>query len=69
MSTDMEQMKTKLSFKPYLVGFKHLISDEIIGEVARLWDYFKIIDDEILLVDEVYEVIRNHFMNWEQDHK
>jgi hypothetical protein len=48
----MEQMKTKILSKPYLVGAKHLIWDEIINEVAGLWDYFKIIDDEMLLVDE-----------------
>jgi hypothetical protein len=57
----MEQMKTKLSGKPYLVGAKHLIWDEIISEVARLWDYFKIIDDEMLLVDEADEVIHKSF--------
>jgi hypothetical protein len=61
MLTDMEQMKTKLSGKPYLVGAKHLIWDEIINEVARLWDYFKIIDDEMLLVDEADEVIHKSF--------
>ena len=57
----MEQMKTKLSGKAYLVGSKHLICDEIIDEVASLWDYFKIIDDEMLLVYEVDEAIQKSF--------
>jgi hypothetical protein len=61
MLTNMEQMKTKLSGKLYFVGAKHLIWDEIISEVARLWDYFKIKDDEMLLVDEVDEVIQKSF--------
>jgi hypothetical protein len=47
MLTDMEQMKNKLSGKPYLIGARHIIWDEIINEVGKIWDYFKIIDDEI----------------------
>jgi hypothetical protein len=54
-------MKNNLSGKPYLVGANNIIWDEIISEVARLWDYFKIIDDEILVVDEVDEVIDKSF--------
>ena len=57
----MEQMKTKLSGNPYLVGTKHLIQDEIISEVAKLWDYFKIIDDEMMLIDEADDVIQKSF--------
>jgi hypothetical protein len=58
MLTDMEQMKIKLSGKPYLVG---AIWDEIINEVAKILDYFKIMDDEMLLVDEVDDVIHKSF--------
>jgi hypothetical protein len=47
--------------KPYLVGAQHLIWDDIIIEVAKLWDYFKTIDDEMLLVDEADEVIQKSF--------
>jgi hypothetical protein len=61
MLTDMEHMKTKFSGKPYLAGAKHLIWDEIIIEVSRIWDYFKIIDDEMLLVDEVYDVFQKSY--------
>jgi hypothetical protein len=35
-----------------LVGARHIIWDEIINEVAKIWDYFKIIDDEIILTNE-----------------
>jgi hypothetical protein len=61
MLIDMDKMKTKLSEKPYLVRTKHLIWDDIINEVARIWDYFKIIDDDMLLVDEADEVIHKSF--------
>jgi hypothetical protein len=61
MLNDMEQMKTKLSHKPYLVGSKHLILDEIIIEVAKLSDYLKTIYDEMLLVDEADDVIQKSF--------
>jgi hypothetical protein len=52
MLIDMGKIKNKLSGKPYLLGAKHIIWDEIISEVGKIWDYFKIIDDEILLIDE-----------------
>jgi hypothetical protein len=32
--TDMEKMKNKLSGKPYLIGARHIIWDEIIKEVG-----------------------------------
>jgi hypothetical protein len=54
-------MKTKLLGIPYLVGAKHLIWEEIIGEVAKLWDYLKIINDEMFLVDEADDVIQEPF--------
>jgi hypothetical protein len=61
MLTDMEKMKTRLSIQPYLVGTKHLIWGDIISEVAKIWDYFKIIDDIMFLVDEADEVILKAF--------
>jgi hypothetical protein len=61
MLTDIEKMKNKLSGKPYLIGARHIIWDEIISEVGKLWDYFKIIDDEILLTDEADDVIKKSF--------
>ena len=61
MLIDMEQMKGKFSGKSYLMGAKNLIWDEIIIEVSKLWDYFKIIDDEMLLIDEEDDVIHKSF--------
>jgi len=61
MFTDMEQLKNKLSGKYYFVGERHIIWDEIINEFVNIWDYFNIIDDEMLLIDEVDEVIKKSF--------
>jgi hypothetical protein len=61
MLTDIEKMKNKLSGKPYLIGARHIIWDEIISEVGKLWDYFKIIDDEMLLTDEADDIIKKSF--------
>jgi hypothetical protein len=61
MITDMEKMKDKLSGKPYLIGEKHIIWDAIIDEVGKIWNYFKIIDDEIILTDEVDDTIKKGF--------
>jgi hypothetical protein len=61
MLIDMEQMKNKLSGKPYLIGARHIIWDEIIDEVGKIWDFFKIIDDEILLTDEADDTIKKAF--------
>jgi hypothetical protein len=36
----------------------HIIWNEIISEVEKIWDYFKIMDDDILLTDEVDDVIK-----------
>jgi len=44
-----------------LVGDRHIIWDEIINEVAKIWDYFKINDDEMLLTNQVDEVIKKSF--------
>jgi hypothetical protein len=59
--TDIEKMKNKLIGKPYLIGARHIIWDEIIGEVSKMWNYFKIIDDEMLLTDEADETIQKSF--------
>jgi len=61
MLSDMEQMKTKLSGKPYLIRARHIIWDENINEVGKIWDYFKIIDDEILLTNEANDTIKKAF--------
>jgi hypothetical protein len=61
MQTYIDQMKNKLTGKPYLIGARHIIWDEIIGEVAKLWNYFKIIDDEMMLTDEADESIQKSF--------
>jgi hypothetical protein len=61
MLIDMEQMKNKLSGKPYLIGARHIIWDEIIDEVGKIWNYFKIIDDEIQLTDEADDTIKKSF--------
>jgi hypothetical protein len=57
----MEKIKNKLSGKPYLLGSRQIIWDEIISEVGKLWDYFKIIDDEMLLIKEENDVIKKSF--------
>jgi hypothetical protein len=54
-------MKNKLYGKPYMIGDRHIIWDEIIDEVGNIWDYFKIIDDEILLTDEADDTIKKEF--------
>jgi uncharacterized phage infection (PIP) family protein YhgE len=61
MQTNIDQMKDKLFGKPYLIGARHIIWDEIINEVSKIWDYFKIIDDEILLTDEVDDTLKKSF--------
>jgi hypothetical protein len=61
MLTYIEQMKNKLTCKPYLIGAKNIIWDEIMSEFCRLWDYFKIIDDGILLIDEANYTIQKSF--------
>jgi hypothetical protein len=61
MLTYMEQMKDKLSGKPYMIGARHIIWDEIIAEVANIWHYFKIIDEEIILTDEADDTIKKAF--------
>jgi hypothetical protein len=59
--TDIENMQHKLSGKPYLIGATHIIWDEIIAEVGKIWHYFKIIDEEIILIDEANETINKAF--------
>ena len=54
-------MKKKLSGRPYLIGARHIIWDEIIYEVGKLWDYFKIIDNEMLLTNEEKDNIHKSF--------
>ena len=61
MLTDIEKMKNKLIVKPYLIGARCIIWDEIIGEVSKLWICFKIADDEMLLTNEAYETIQKSF--------
>jgi hypothetical protein len=58
MLTNIEQMKNTLLGKPYLIWSRHIIRDEIISEVDKLWDYFKITNDEILLTDEADGIIK-----------
>jgi hypothetical protein len=61
MIANMEQIKNNLSGIPYGIGARHIIWDEIMSEVGKLWDYFKIIDDEMLLIDEVDDIIKKPF--------
>jgi hypothetical protein len=62
MQKEIDQLSDKLSGKPYLIGARHVIWDEIINEVTKLWDFFKIIDDEIQLTDEIDEVLKKAFV-------
>jgi hypothetical protein len=52
MLGDIEQLQNKLSGKPYLIGARHLIWDQIITEINKIWDYFKIIEEEVYMTDE-----------------
>jgi len=61
MLRDMEQLKRKFSGKSYLVRARHIIWNEIVNEDGKIWDYFKTINDEILLKDEAYKVINKSF--------
>ena len=54
-------MKNKLYVKPYMIGARNMIWNEIINEVGKIWDYFKIIDDEIRLIDEADDTIKKAF--------
>ena len=58
MQKEIHHLSDKLFGKPYLIGDRHIIWDEIINEVIQLWDFFKITDDEIQLTDEIDEVLR-----------
>jgi hypothetical protein len=44
-----------------MIGARHIIWDEIIIEVVSYWHYFKIIDEEIILTDEEYDIIKKSF--------
>ena len=44
-----------------MIGARHIIWDEIIVEVANYWHYFKIIDEENILIDEEYDIIKKYF--------
>jgi hypothetical protein len=36
MSTNIEQLQNNISDKPYLIGARHIIWDEIIVEVGKI---------------------------------
>ena len=55
-------MSDKFSGKPYLIRDRHVMWDEIKNEVTKLWDFFKIIDDEIELTDEIDKVLKKAFV-------
>jgi hypothetical protein len=61
MVTSMEKMKNKLSGKPYLIGDRHIIWDAIIDEVGNIWNFFKIIDDDMVMIDETNDIINKEF--------
>jgi membrane protease subunit (stomatin/prohibitin family) len=58
MPKEIDQLSDKLSGKPRA---RHVIWDEIINEVTKLKDLFKITDDEIQLTNEIYEVLKKIF--------
>jgi hypothetical protein len=61
MQKDIDQLSDKFSGKPYLIGDRHVIWDEIINEVTKLWDLFKIVDDEFQLTNEIDEIFKKAF--------
>jgi hypothetical protein len=54
---DVEQLQIKLIGKPYLIGAIHLIWDQIITKVTKMWDCFKLIGEENLLASEIEKAI------------
>jgi len=59
----MEKMNNKFSGKPYMIGARHIIWDEIINEVGNIWHYFKIVDEEIILTKGADDTEKKAF--WE----
>jgi len=57
-------LSDELSGKPYFIGARHIIWDEIIIEVTKLWDFFKINDDEIQLTNDIDEVLKKYFVEF-----
>jgi hypothetical protein len=58
---DVEQLQSKLVGKPYLIGARHLIWDQIITKVTKMWDCFKLIGEENSLTNEADKVIQQAF--------
>jgi len=61
LQRDVEQLKGKLVGKPYLIGARHLIWDQIITKITNIWDYFKFIGEESSLANEEDKSIQQSF--------
>ena len=62
MQKEIDQLSDKLSRKPCLIGARHVISDEIINKVTKLWDFFNIVDNETQLTNDIDEVLKKAFV-------
>jgi len=67
MLEEREQLKNKLTGNLYLVGSIHLIWEQITFEINKIWDYFKIIGEDICLAMRQIELYNKLFKNWELD--
>jgi hypothetical protein len=61
LQEDFDLLKNKLVGKSYLIGARHLIWDQIITKVTRIWDYFKLMDEESTLVKKADKDIQQAF--------
>jgi hypothetical protein len=57
----VEQLHEKLVGKPYLIGSKHHIWDQMITKVTKMLDYFNLIGEENLLTSEAGKAIQQAF--------
>jgi len=57
----VQQLQIKLVGKPYLIGARNLIWDQIITKVTKMWDCFKLIGEEKLLTNEAEKAVQQAF--------
>jgi SMC interacting uncharacterized protein involved in chromosome segregation len=63
LKAEIEQLKHKKVGKAYLIGARHLIWDHIITEIGKIWECFKVVDEEKTLIDEAEKVVQQDFLD------
>jgi hypothetical protein len=58
---DVQQLQSKLVGKPYLIGARNIIWDQIITKVTKMWDCFKLIGEDKLLRNEEVKAKQQDF--------